>query len=166
MKSKAIYLFCLLFTATVACAETQEYTVLGNQKIKAKVQNGMPLPAAKNGITVKGAGFAFGNGKLIWGFDFTTKKTPTKVVVEDVSGKSAIVLVEDSKPKLNGHDWTGNATPVALSKEESPWLFEPGDTTKVFRFTITLEGNPEPVVIYQPAVYTEQTKSQLQVMAR
>lgn len=165
MKSKIPSLLCLLFIATVACAETKEYTVLGNQKIRAKVQNGNPLPAEKNGITVVGAGFAFGDGKLIWGFDFTTRKIPTKVLVEDVSGTSAIVLVEDLAPKIKDRAWTGNATPVALSKKESPWLFEPDDTTKIFRFTITLEGKSEPVVIYQPAVYAAQTKMLLQRMA-
>jgi len=86
-------------------------------------------------------------------------------VVEDVSGTSAIVLIEDLAPKIKGRNWTGNAKPVALSKQESPWLFEPDDTTKVFRFTVTLDGKSEPVVIYQPAVYSAQTKMMLQRMA-
>jgi hypothetical protein len=166
MKLKINHLILLLCISTVACAGTKEYTILGDQKITAKVQGGMPLPAEKDGITVEGAGFALGEGKLIWGFDFTSKKVPTKVLIEDVSGKSAIILVDDSAPTLKGHDWSGNATPVSLSKNNCPWLFEAGDTTKVFRFTIALKGKSEPVVIYQPAVYPEATKQQLRQMAQ
>jgi hypothetical protein len=166
MKSKTSHFTVLLFVATVACGATKEYTVLGDQKITAKVQDGMPLPGEKGGITVEGAGFALGEGKLIWAFDFTSKKAPTKVLVEDISGVSAVVLVDDSSPKLKDHEWSGSATPVDLSKSGSPWLFERGDTTKVFRFTVTLKGKAEPIVIYQPAIYPEETKNQLRAMAR
>lgn len=166
MKPKVIYLTFLLCVATVACAATKEYIILGDQKITAKVQHGMPLPGEKSGITVEGAGFALEDGKLIWAFDLTSKKAPIKIMVEDVSGKISIMLVDDAAPKLNGHDWSGNATPLSLSKSDCPWLFESGDTTKVFRFTITLQGKPEPVVIYQPAVYPEATKQQLLQMSR
>jgi len=166
MISKPRYLVFLLCIVTCAFAGTKEFTILGDQKIKAKVQDGMPLPAEQSGITIEGAGFALGEGKLIWAFDFSSKKPPTKVVVEDVSGKSAIVLVVDAAPKLDGeHCWSGAATPVALSKSASPWLFEPGDTTKVFRFTITLAGKTEPAVIYQPAIYPEVSKKRLRQMA-
>jgi hypothetical protein len=166
MKPKITYLSFLLCIATIACAATKEYTILGDQKISAKVQDGLPLPGEKNGIKVEGAGFVLGEGKLIWGFDFTSKKEPTKILIEDVSGKSAIILVDDAAPKIKGHDWSGNAAPVSLSKSDCPWLFESGDTTKIFRFTITLKGKSEPVVIYQPAVYPEATKHQLRQMAQ
>jgi hypothetical protein len=156
----------LLSFASAAFAGTKEYTILGDQKVSAKVQDGMPLPQEKSGITVEGAGFALGEGKLIWGFDFTSKKAPTRVVIEDVSGKNAVVLVDDSSPELKDHSWSGNATPLSLSKSDCPWLFESGDTTKVFRFTITLKGKSEPVVIYQPAVYPEAAKQQLRQMAQ
>ena len=66
MKPKITCLTFLLCVATVACAATKEYTVLGNQKITAKVRGGMPLPGEKDGITVEGAGFVLGEGKLIW----------------------------------------------------------------------------------------------------
>ena len=166
MRNRSNYLFFLLCITTAALAGTKEYTILGDQKIKASVRDGAPLPAEKSGISIEGAGFAIGDGKLIWAFDFASKKAPTKVVVEDVSGKSAILLVEDSTPKFDGGHWTGEATPVALTKSGCPWLFEPGDSTKVFRFSVWLRGKPEPVVIYQPAVYPEETKKQLQQMAR
>ena len=158
-----VFLFCI---ATTAFAETKVYTILGDQKVKAKVQDGMPLPAEKSGITIEGAGFALGEGKLVWAFDFTSKKSLTKVLVEDVSGKNAITLVDDAAPKLDGDHWKGDAAPVSLSKSGCPWLFESGDTTKVFRFTVTLQGTPEPVIIFQPAVYPEETKRQLRQMAQ
>ena len=165
MNPKMKCLVFLLCIATTAFAKTKEYTILGDQKVKAKVQDGMPLPAEKAGITIEGAGFVFGEGKLVWAFDFTSKTPLTKVVVEDVSGKSAIVLVDDAAPKLDGDHWKGEAAPVALSKSGCPWLFESGGTTKVFRFTVTLQGTPGPVIIFQPAVYPEETKKQLRQMA-
>jgi hypothetical protein len=166
MNYKAWLLVSLFCGVTVVHAETKKYTVLGNHEIEAKVQDGMPLPAEKSGITIEAAGFALGEGKLIWAFDLTSGKALAKVVVEDVSGPNAIVLVEDSSPKLADAHWAGDAAPLALSKSGCPWLFEPGDTTKVFRFTVTLKEKSEPVVIYQPAIYPADTKRQLRQMAR
>jgi len=166
MNYKTCLFALLLCAASVAVAETKEYTVLGNQKIKAKAQDGMPLPAAKDGVTIQGAGFALGEGKLIWSFDFISRRAPTRVLVEDISGPSAIVLVEDSAPKREGSRWSGGAAPVELSRVGCPWLYEPGNTTKVFRFTVALKGKAEPVVIHQPAIYTAETKRQLQQMVR
>lgn len=162
MKSKLTCLALMLCTASAAFASTREYTILGNQTITAEVYAGAPKPAKKDGITIEAAGFMIGQGTLVWTFEFVTKDTPTKVVVEDVSGPRAIVMVTDTAPKMEKDHWKGRATPVPLTKTGSPWLFEWGDTTKVFRFTITLKAQATPVVIYQPAVYPEATKITVQ----
>jgi hypothetical protein len=165
MKSKALYIVAALFFTVNVSAATKTFTILGDQKIKAEVQGGMPLPAEKNGIKVIGAGFVMGKGELTWAFNFTSQKPVTKVSVEDVSEKAAVLLVEDEKPSLKEDMWSGQAGSIAITKADSPWIFTRGDTTKVFRFSITLSGESEPTVIYQPAVYPKDTKKLLQQFA-
>ena len=53
MLRKTYSIILLLCAVSVAFGETKEYTVLGEQKIKAKVHDGMPLPASK-GSAVSG----------------------------------------------------------------------------------------------------------------
>ena len=161
MKSKLGCCLCLLCLAATAFADTRKFTVLGGRTIKARVQDGMPLPAVKAGIRIEGAGFVLRAGMLIWAFNLASEKPLAKILVEEVSGKNAVALVDEPEPRLAYGRWKGEATPVAPSKGASPWLFEPGDTTKVFRFTILAGGKTAPVVIYQPAVYPEAMKKQL-----
>lgn len=151
---------------TVAIGKPQEFTILGSEKIKAEVQQGMPLPAEKSGIKVEVAAFMVGEGKLIFTFGFLTKKNPTKVVVEDVSDTKPLVLVEDASPKIEERYWRGDAVPLPLTKTGVPWVFERGDTTRIFRFTVTLKGEAQPVVLYQPAIYPRDAKAQLAKMAK
>jgi hypothetical protein len=166
MKTQIRHFIILLCLATTTLAATKEFTILGDQKITAKVKRGMPLPAEKTGIKIEGAGFVIGGGELTWAFDFISKSAPTRVFIEDVSGKAPIVLVDDSSPEFVVDHWKFGSTPIELSKIGTPWIFEPGDTTKIFRFTITVTGKAEPVVIYQPAVYPIRSKKMLQQMAR
>src|SRR5262245_19666092 len=105
------YITLLLCLATLAYAKTKEFTVLGDVKIKAEVERGMPLPAEKDGIRIEAAAFMVDGDKLIFNFGFATKATPTKVVVEDVSGSSAVLLVEDITPQVKEDYWQGDASP-------------------------------------------------------
>jgi hypothetical protein len=160
------YLFLLFCLASAALAKPKEFIILGGEKIKAEVERGMPLPAETDGIKIEVAAFMIGDGKLIFTFGFDTKETPQKVVVEDVTGNAPVVLVEDLAPVVQKEYWRGDAPPLQLSKNGVPWVFERGDTTKIFRFTVTLPGREQPVVLYQPAIYAGATKKQLQKMAR
>jgi hypothetical protein len=161
------YLVLLTCVAIAAYAKTKEFTISGGGKIKAEFQHGMPLPAEKGGIKIEAAAFMFGDNKLTFAFGFTTTKKLQKVVVEDVTASVATTLVEDRTPTLDEAYWKGEASPLAISKSTVPWLYERGDTTKVFRFTVTLAGEVQPVVLYQPSVYSNGTKAQLlQIMVR
>ena len=66
MKSRALPLLSvfLSFAVTLTFAKTKTLTILGDQKIQAEVQDGMPLPVEKDGIKVEGAGFLMAEGKL------------------------------------------------------------------------------------------------------
>lgn len=162
MTSQRLFLLIVvLFAASTAFAKTKTFTILGDQKIKAEVRGGMPLPAEKEGIKVEGAGFLMTDGKLVWAFNFTSQKPIMNVRVEDVSEKTAVLLVEDKTPSLKEGMWSGRANPIAINKEESPWVFTRGNTVKVFRFTVLIAGNSAPTVIHQPAVYGTEVKGAL-----
>jgi hypothetical protein len=86
--------------------------------------------------------------------------------VEDVTGREAVLIVADSSPKLATHRWKGSGEPQEIGQKTTPWIFEKGDTTIVYRFTVQITGVPEPVIIYQPAVFPESAKKMLIMVAR
>lgn len=156
-----IPLLLALCAAVVAHGKTTELTISGGEKINAEFQRGMPVPAAKSGVRIQAAAFVLGGGSLTYTFGLTSEKAVKKVVVEDVTGAKAVRLVEDNAPVLADGYWNGDSSPLAISKTTLPWLYERGDTTKVFRFTVTLADKTEPVVLHQPAVYAGGIKDQL-----
>ena len=126
----------------------------------------MPVPAKKDGVTIQVAGFALEEQSLVFTFGFESTVKLEKVVVEDVSGTTAVVLVKDPAPTPKSGYWKGDASPLPLNKTAIPWLWEKGDTTKIFRFTISVVGRAEPIEIFQPAIYSGRTKKQLQQFAK
>ncbi|MES2737962.1 MAG: hypothetical protein V4672_16690 [Verrucomicrobiota bacterium] len=156
----------LLSLAVSAFAETQSFTILDGQKITAEMSGGLPLPAEKEGIKIEVAAFMIQEGKLIYSFGFSTQKEVTKVVVEEVSGSSALPMVTDSAPALSKAYWKGDAKPLPLTQAGVPWVFEEGDTVKVFRFTITTGSDAAPVILHQPAIYGGGVKVQLRQLAQ
>lgn len=74
-----------------------------------------------------------------------------------MSGKAAVLVVDDASPKISEGRWQGRGKAWELNRKDSPWLFERRDTTLVYRFTVQLEVGA-PVVIYQPAVFSDSVK--------
>lgn len=157
-------LFALVLPAV---ASTKTLTVLGGKKVKTQWDGKMPKAMSDQGIETNVTGIIISDGKLVptFGFDITSKKKLLKVRVEDVTGKEAVLMVEDSSPVVERAHWKGNSTPRDLSPEGVPWLFAGGDALTVFRFTVMLEGDTEAVVIYQPSVFRESSKVQLRNIA-
>lgn len=165
---KSILLLALILTAALpVVASTKTLTVLGDQKVKTKWDGNMPKAMSTRGIETNVTGIIISGGKLIptFGFDCSTKKKLLKVRVEDVTGKEALLMVEDQAPVLEDAHWKGNSAPRDITPEGVPWLYARGDTLTVFRFTVFLDGDVQPVVIYQPSVFTESSKDQLRTIA-
>jgi hypothetical protein len=116
------------------------------------------LPAEKDGVRIEAAAFRTGDDGLEFCFLFTTRRAPVNVLVEDVTGGTPITLVDDPTPVLDKGAWEGIAKTRPITPAGVPWMFEDGDTTMVFRFTVTLPGRKDPTVLYQPAVYSAATK--------
>lgn len=153
--------------ASPLVAATKTLTVLGDKKVKSLWDGGMPKAMRAKGIETNVTGIIISGGKLVptFGFDITSKKKPISVRVEDVTGKDAVLMVEDSAPVVERAHWKGNSAPREITPEGVPWLFTAGDTLTVFRFTVVLEGDDAPVIIYQPSVFGESSKVQLRNIA-
>jgi len=148
-------------------AGTKTVTVLGDQKVKTQWDGDMPKAMRAKGIETNVTGIIISYGKLVptFGFDIAANKKLVQVRVEDVTGKEPIVMVEDFAPAIERAHWKGNGTPREITAEGVPWLFTRGDTLTVFRFTVKLEGDDAPIVIYQPSVFRESSKIRLQNIA-
>lgn len=153
--------------ASPLVAATKTLTVLGDKKVKTQWDGSMPKAMSAKGIETNITGIMISAGKLVptFGFDITSMKKLISVRVEDVTGKDAVLMVEDSAPVVERAHWKGNSAPREITPEAVPWLFTGGDTLTVFCFTIQLEGDGEPVVIYQPSVFGEASKQRLMMFA-
>jgi hypothetical protein len=160
MKPIVILLSLVLWMTTVAIGATTEFVILGGQKIKAETKRGVPVPASGDSITIQAAAFMLGPRDLTYAFAFSQANGGAlqKVVVEDVSGEKAVVLVEDASPTLIKGAWHGKASPLPLTSVALPWAFEPRDSARVFRFTISRIGEAAPVVLLQPTVFNAEIK--------
>jgi len=162
------FLVVLLITFVAAFAETKTLTVLGDKQIKLSFDGDMPKAMKAGGIKTDVTGFIFGDGRLIpsFGFEAKTKKKIIKVQVEEVSGASPKMMVEDLAPVISEQRWKGDSKPSPITKEANPWAFERGPTMFIYRFTVELEGESKPVVIYQAAVFGDQFKEYLSLIAK
>lgn len=158
-------LFLVLSTQSLVAA-TKTLTVLDGQKVKTQWDGDMPKATKSRGIETDVTGIMIVDGQLIptFGFGCSTKKRVLSVVVEDVTGKKPVLMVEDKAPVIAGERWKGNSQARNISATETPWLFAPGDTLTVFRFTVTLESKDGPVIIYQPSVFRDSSKQRLRML--
>ncbi len=162
MKNLLLLVMISVSVLSVA-ASSKTITVLGDQKVKTRWDGDMPKAMKDGGIETDVTGIIISGRKLIptFGFAYSAKKKVVKVVVEDVTGKAAISMVEDTVPVIAHERWKGDSSPRSITPEEVPWLFAPGDSMTVFRFTVFFELEAKPVVIFQPSVFREASKIQL-----
>ena len=149
-----------------------EFKIAGGQTVKCAVTDAGPLPAESGFYKMVGAGFALGpdsSGKhmaLIFAFNLNVDKKgkPTHVLVEDVSGNSAITMVDDKSPKIE-KGWSGRAKPITISESSTPWIFDNKPTIIIFKVTISAKDTPD-LVLYQPASYPAQMKAAVAEFAK
>ena len=126
------------------------------------VARGGAIPSETSDVRIEVTGFMIDGEKaeLVYTFGFTEKnrKTPLRVVVEDVTESDAVLLVTDQFPGLGSDGyWKGTSSGLKAGDISLLWLYRPGDTEKVFRFTITLsDGRTEE--IYQASIWPSEAK--------
>lgn len=143
----------------------QTFTIAGGQTIELPIARGGALPTENSDVKIEVTGFMLdGQAKEItYAFGFTEKKreTPRSVKVEDVTGSTAELLVEDKSPRLDAKGyWKGSARPRKKGDAGLSWLNEAGDTTKVFRFTIVTSDGRQ-LVMHQASVWSGTSKPML-----
>ena len=81
-----------------------------------------------------------------WNFEIQPKQTDTlsSIRVEDVTDPTPLLLVNDVAPQLDGGQWNEIAGLMSVSAASVHWLFEPDETVRIFRITLTgLDGRSD-----------------------
>ena len=139
------------------------FRISGGEVHELPTAEGMPLPAsdADGKVEVAGInmepGFLANTYALFNSFAVTIRRgsPPVSVKVEDVSEETARQLIDDAAPRVDANGaWSGRTPGVLIGRETIPWLYEPGDTTKVFRIRIGFADGAESIYL-QPAVFSE-----------
>ena len=150
-----------------------EFKIAGGQIVKCPATDVGPLPAENGPYKMEVAAFMTGQdetGKhtfLIFTFGLTVQKKgkPAHITVEDVTDAAAVMMVDDKGPKIEKKYWRGDAAPLMVQEASTPWVFDQKPTIRIFRVTISAKDTPD-VVLYQPAWYSAQAKSQIARMAK
>jgi hypothetical protein len=108
-----------------------------------------------------------GNYYMRWNFTILPKQAQTLslIHIEEVSDAAPLTLVNDVAPQLEGGKWTENAGLIPVSSTNIRWLYEPKESLRLFRFTIS-EPDGRSYVLYQGAQYSPSSKEALRGMVR
>ena len=87
----------------------------------------------------------------------------TNIRIQDVSGASPLLLVNDVAPQQVAGIWRENAGLMEVSSPDASWLLDPKETVRVFKFTIS-EPNGQSYVLYQGALQSPATKEAIRRM--
>lgn len=162
MKSILLILLPVILTGCVSPQATmRSYTIAGGELIQLPLAAGGALPSQTKNAKIEVTGFMVNDEKAeltyTFGFSALSGRSLKRVVVEDVSGPTAVRLVDDASPVLDSRYWKGFSTPRRAGDETLGWLHAPGNTEKVFRFVITF-ADGETESIYQASIWRGQSK--------
>ena len=150
-----------------------DFKIAGGQTVKCPITDSGPLPAEGGPYRVEEAGLAMGRDEsgehtfLIRTFGITVGRggTPSHITVEDVTDDTAVLMVDDKDPKIVKGYWKGHASPLTLSEDSTPWIFDDKPTIKIYRITISAKNTPD-VILYQPSWYAAQVKRSIAQWAK
>ena len=118
--------------------------IAGGQTVSLERQGAGFKQAENDRIIVTEARFAGGQSwtgthYVRWNFAIKPKQATvlSTIRIEDVSDPAPLLLVNDVAPQLDAGKWTENAGLMDVSSASVRWLFEPKETVRVFRFTIS-----------------------------
>ncbi|HYC72074.1 MAG TPA: hypothetical protein VEB66_12750 [Opitutaceae bacterium] len=172
MRFACLVLAGFLGLVSPAGAAIREFTYLGNQKLKHRMDAGGPVATENADIRIEDPGHVAdlesGKGMTVvatYGFKAKRRLTIQRVRVEDVTGPSSKLLVEDLAPVLSANgQWKGHAPGAPIDARNPPWMHARGDTWRVLRFAITTAEKGE-IVLLQPSRISSQVKTQFLRMA-
>jgi hypothetical protein len=141
---------------------TRSFPISGGQTIQLSFAGGGVVAPENADVKLERAVFkADAPPKtLVFEFGFLSKtgRVPRSVMVEDVSGPKAEILVEDDHPELlQGRHWYRMSGPKMYPDPRLDWLNEPDITFRVFRFTIVTDDG-RTIVMYYAQGYSPEGK--------
>ncbi len=155
-------LLLLLALALAGCVGSGTYAILvpiaGGEKLRVPLR---PPPASNDAIQITTAGLEPSpepEAVIYWfGFKLLKPLEIRRVTVHDVAGDRAILLVDDSAPRVVGAEWKG-ASPVLRGEDERlAWVYQLDNTIRVYRFRIET-GDGRTLVLQQPSIVNSGAK--------
>jgi len=85
------------------------------------------------------------------------------VEVEDVTGRRPALMIKDEHPQMEELQWSQQSPLVRATPALVPWLFNPNETTRVFRITVT-EPDGKRSSVYQATRYSAEAKKKFRIL--
>jgi hypothetical protein len=165
-------ILCLLLVSLTGCAHREvdeQVTFNGNRTMTFKRIGTQFVNAENDRFVVTEAGLTTyrTNGKNFVRWQFSIRpKQPTQlasVEVEDVTGSHPYLVVLDRDPKIEELAWTQRGPLLRATSTVLPWLFDPNETTRVFRITVA-ESDGTRSTLYQATAYTANAKKKFRLL--
>jgi hypothetical protein len=171
---KALSSFLLTVLWLTGCASSSSrhsVQIAGGQTVELERQGSGFKQAENARVIIADAGLQAVNLNGInyvrWKFAISPKQATSLslVRIEEVSGPAPLLLINDVAPQTDGGRWSESGGLMDLSSASVRWLFEPGDTVRVFRLTIN-EPDGQSYLLYQAVPYTPASKEAIRTMVR
>jgi hypothetical protein len=166
-----IVLPAVWLTACASSPSRSSVPIAGGQSVALPRQGTGFKPAENDRVILSDPSLQAVNldGKyyLRWSFAIRPKHAAelSTVRIEDVSDPVPLLLVNAVSPQLDAGQWTENAGLMDLPSSSVRWLFEPKETERIFRFTIS-EPDGQSYVLYQGVQYSPASKESLRAMVQ
>jgi hypothetical protein len=165
-------IWSVIFLGLVGCAPqeiTEQISVSGRGVVAFKRVGNEFVRTENDRFAVVEAGLTTyrTEGKNFLRWQFAIRPRPDTqlgvVEVEDVTGKRPVLLIKDEHPQIEELQWTGQGPLIRATPAFVPWLFTPGESTHVFRITVT-ETDGKRSSVYQPTRYNLDAKNKFRIM--
>jgi hypothetical protein len=170
------------FSEATRADTTNKFTISGGQVVELAVSERGAMPALADGVRVEVAGPIFGPSKnnpekiaLIWAFTLSIPKEAKylSLTVENVTNAEAKLIASQDQPSVRTlrapdgkelHLLELRGSPRDISPESTPWVYQDGTTTMIFRFALK-RANENDITLQQLAIFGPELKAKIQKMA-
>jgi hypothetical protein len=167
---KAVSLVVLL--GLVGCAQhevAEQIPISGHRFVSCNRVGDQFVNAENDRFVVTEAGLTTyrTGGKNFVRWHFTIRPKPATqlatVEVEDVTGRRAVLLIKDDHPQIEELQWMQQGPLIRAIPALVPWLFNPEESTHVFRITVT-EPDGKRSLVYQATRYNKDAKAKFRIL--
>lgn len=153
----------LLFGCAGANSYLYRTTILDGQKVEVEIsQKSGPVPARSGNLEVKAANFTVNADKKQLVYVLVLQdgdgRPPRRIKVEDVTDESAVLLVDDTNPKLTENIWRMLSEPMAFDDKRVKWVLTIDEGLRFYRFTVE-KDNGQTVQLLQAGPAPAQIKA-------